>query len=86
MDFHNRVCDLWKHTKGRPGDPIANVIEQSQQAANTDFALKDEVELAEGIAYITAVCKGVEQVSACAIGIPNKPAMDYSSILLRMTG
>lgn len=70
-NFQRQVCGLWKGTKGKPKDPIVYAVPSDEENEYHGFPLQAEVELAEGFAYIAAVKKGVETVSASAISIPN---------------
>ena len=72
-DFQNQICNLWKYTKGKPRAPIVYSVPHHGECEDTGFPLAAEIELAEGIAYIAAVKKGVEAVSASAVGLPNDP-------------
>lgn len=70
VDFQDQVCDLWRHTKGKPKEPTLYALPQDQECEKGKLPLKAEIELAEGFAYIAAVKKGVELVSASALGLP----------------
>ena len=73
VDFQDQICSLWKHSRGKPKGPIVYAVPPRRERDNTGFPLEIEIELAEGIAYIAAVKKGVESVSASAVGLPNDP-------------
>lgn len=73
VDFQDQVCDLWRHTKGEPKEPTLYALPQSYPREKGEISLKAEIELAEGFAYIAAVKKGVESVSASAVGLPKSP-------------
>lgn len=68
--FRNQIINLWKHTKGRPGDPFTYAAPVCENKNNHLFTFATEVTLAEGFAFVAATKKGVESVSAAAIAVP----------------
>lgn len=68
--FQQHVCRLWKHTNGRPKDPIVYAVPARKNDGENVLPIAIEIELAEGFAFVAAVKKGVESVSAVAIAIP----------------
>ncbi|KAK5106991.1 hypothetical protein LTS08_001116 [Lithohypha guttulata] len=71
VDFQHQVSHLWQCTKGKPQDPFKAAVPPHQQLEHHELPLQAEVDLAEAVAYIAAVKKGVESVSASAISVPN---------------
>ena len=70
-DFQRQVGQLWQLTKGKPKDPTVCTLPSPDEDGHNEFPLAVEIELTESIAYIAAVKKGVESVSASAMSIPN---------------
>ncbi|EXJ70465.1 uncharacterized protein A1O5_06534 [Cladophialophora psammophila CBS 110553] len=75
--FQQNIAELWKITHGRPKDPQTYPLATESTSRDDVVPITVELQLAKGIAFISAAKKGVESVAAVAIEQPQNPSQGF---------
>ncbi|KIW90486.1 uncharacterized protein Z519_09132 [Cladophialophora bantiana CBS 173.52] len=72
--FQRNIGKLWKITHGQPKDPQTYPLPTESTTRDDVVPITVELQLAKGVAFISAAKKGVESVTAVAIEQPQNPS------------